>query len=106
MKLILNDGTEYLIDDFNSNSFVMSCATASEAFVIYNTFTSGDNLSGVSVESDGTTVLASEHLISDGMQIAPTPTGFRLILYYHGAAAVSADSEYAQIGRILMGEEV
>lgn len=102
MKLIVSNGSEYTINDFTSNSFLIDFETFSEAANAYQEITS--NMSKVTVEKDGEVAYSAENLISDGVQFTPVENGYMAILYYHGAK-IATDREYAIIGRILMGEE-
>lgn len=103
MILTINNESTYTISDFTSNSFLMDCPTFLEATNAYQDIAA--NLAHVTVEKDGEVVYSAEGLTSDGLQITPTSNGYTAIIYFHGAKASGADSEYAEIGRILMGEE-
>lgn len=105
MKLILAGGAEVTITDYTSNSFLADVDTFAEGVDIYNTISRG--IAEVSVQSnEGDTVMAATDLTLDGVQImAKTTGGFIAIYYYHGAKAATAEDEFSQVGKILMGVE-
>lgn len=105
MKLILAGGAEVAITDYTSNSFLADVDTFLEGVNNYDTISRG--LSEVSIQDDGgETVMAATGLTLDGVQIMQKTTGgFTAIYYFHGAKAATAEDEFSQVGRILMGVE-
>lgn len=104
MKLILAGGAEIDLATFTSNSFVSVTQTFLEAANNYNTFASG--LSDVQVKDGDDVVYAATGLTSDGVQIMKRADGgFTAIYYFHGAKAATAEDEFSQVGKILMGVE-
>lgn len=110
MKLILRDGSEIELANFTSNSFIFLCADEQEFYNIWNKMTP-ENLSRVKITDDSVAVLTLENLIFDSIQatynINRTITGY---IYFHGQEYVpdnmsEQDREYAEVGKILLGEE-
>ena len=111
MKIILRDGTEIGIINFASNTFVVHSDDRQGFISVWEQMTS-DNLARVRVEDDGNTIMDMESLILDGTQTTMNIDGtFTCYFYFHGQEYVheqgmsEEDMEYAQAGRILLGEE-
>jgi len=111
MKLILKDGSDVEIVQYTSNSFVVACADKEEFDLIWDRMTT-ENLSRVDVKDGDATVVSLENIMFDGVQAIyntdRTITGY---IYFHGQEYVTPalseeDMEYAEVGRILLGEEV
>lgn len=104
MKLILAGGLEIELAQFTSNSFIAHPATFQEAVDNYTVFVNG--LSDVQVKDGDVVVYAATDLTSDGVQIMERAGGgYTAIYYYHGAKAATAEDEFSQVGKILMGVE-
>ena len=111
MKIVLRDGTEKEIINFASNSFVVHCEDQQDFFSVWEHMTD-DNLARVRVENDGDVVMDMQNLVLDGTQATKNSNGtFTCYFYYHGQEYLQNDSlseedmQYAQAGRILLGEE-
>lgn len=110
MKLVLRDGSEIELVNFTSNSFIVLCENQEEFNTLWSKMTA-ENLSRVHITDDNVTILILENLVFDGVQATyntnRTITGY---FYFHGQTYVSdtmsdEDREYAEVGKILLGEE-
>ena len=110
MKLVLRDGSEIELVNFTSNSFIVLCENQEEFNTLWSKMTA-ENLSRVHITNDSIVIVTLENLIFDGIQATyntnRTITGY---IYFHGQEYVpdemsEEDREYAEAGKILLGEE-
>lgn len=110
MKLVLRDSSEIELVNYTSNSFIILCTDEQEFYTIWRKMTP-ENLSRVHITDGSIAIVTLENLIFDGIQATyntnRTITGY---IYFHGQEYApdemsEEDREYAEAGKILLGEE-
>lgn len=106
MRIILGTGSTFSISEFGHEHIVFVRDNIEECRLAENALTASGALDTVTVEADGQTIATIT-----GMQIAGTQTIANLDgsitehIYTRGGTYDLDGGEYAQAGRILLGEE-
>ena len=105
-RIILVDGTEYVLADASFGSkFTIICADKEEFEAVWDKMTA-ENLAHVTITADSAVVTTIHNLTPDGAQAVYNPGGtITGHFYFHGGSFVPADAEYIEAAKILMGEE-
>ena len=110
MKLIFNDNSELEISNYTSGAFIIQCNNKNEFFDIWSNKMTNENLSKVQITDGVAPILNMENLTFDGAQVVcNTDSTYTCYFYFHGQNYITIseeDMEYAEVGRILLGEEV
>lgn len=110
MNMILKDGTTIPIVDGSYTEAVVLIAESQQA--VFDTWAqlTPDNLTAVRITHDDDTPLHTLHrAVVDSMQTVPNSDGTYTVHFYMSETVtgdVPTDAEYAQAGKILLGEEV
>lgn len=110
MKMILHNGTSIpVIDGSYSGAVILICDTQQAVMDTWAQLTP-DALKEVRITKDDDTPLHALHgVVIDSMQTVPNPDGTYTVHFYMSETVtgdVPTDAEYAQAGKILLGEEV
>lgn len=107
LKLILKDNTELTLADASyMTQFIFMCENQEAFNDVWSSLTE-ENLSSVTITADGEIVHRMGNLVLDGAQAVINPQGtITGHFYFHGATTItdSADSEYVEAAKILLGE--
>ena len=110
MKMILKDGTTIPIVDGSYTGAVVLIVDDRQALIGTWAQLTPDNLTEVRITRDDDTPLHTLHgVVIDSMQTVPNPDGTYTVHFYMSETVtgdVPTDAEYAQAGKILLGEEV
>lgn len=110
MKMILHNTTTIpIVDGSYSGAVILIADTQQVIFDIWAQLTP-DALAEVHITRDDDTPLHTLHgAVIDSMQTVPNPDGTYTVHFYISETItgdVPTDAEYAQAGKILLGEEV
>lgn len=110
MNMILKDGTTIpIVDGSYTGAVVLICDTQQAVMDTWAQLTP-DALQTVRITQDDDTPLHTLHgVVIDSMQTVPNPDGTYTVHFYMSETVtgdVPTDAEYAQAGKILLGEEV
>lgn len=110
MKMILKDGTTIPIVDGSYTGAVVLIVDDRQALIGTWAQLTPDNLTEVRITRDDDTPLHTLHgVVIDSMQTVPNPDGTYTVHFYMSETVtgdIPTDAEYAQAGKILLGEEV
>ena len=105
LQLILKNDTAIDITESGlSGHIVMHCADSDEFNSIWEQLTP-EAVEEFTVVKDGTTVQSVANAKLSGTQTVTNPDGTLTCHFYLSGELVSQSDEYAEVGRILMGEE-
>lgn len=105
LKMVLQDGTEVDIAEFALPMHaIVQCATKEDALAKWELLTQ-ENLTYVQIQQNGDVLLAFQYAGLSGVQYILNADGTVTAHFYmEGERADNPDAEYAQAGKILLGE--
>lgn len=105
LKMVLQDGTELDLKEFALPMHaIIQCATKDDALTKWELLTQ-ENLTYVQIQQNGEVLLAFQYAGLTGVQYILNADGTVTAHFYmDGERAETPDAEYAQAGKILLGE--
>ena len=104
--MILKDKTNIELEEMaGKRHAVVICNTDREFQRIWNRLKANDNLSEVEITEDGVTVSRIADLVLAGTQTVTNPDNNTITGHFYFDAGSYIPDEYAEAGRILLGEE-
>ena len=105
IRMILKDGTSIELESMTGKSHaVVLCNTGEDFEEIWETMTP-ENLSEVEITEDGERTARIAELVLAGTQTRTNPDDNTITGHFYFDAGYYVPDEYAEAGRILLGEE-
>lgn len=105
LQLVLKDGTAIdIMESGLSGHIVMQCADSEEFNSVWEKLTP-EAVREFTIVRDGEVVQSMANVALSGTQTVTNPDGTLTCHFYLNGDIVSESNEYAEAGRILMGEE-
>lgn len=105
MKIVLANKVEIGIDEFGFPPHaVVNCKDKAEAVTIWEKFTE-DGLVMMQVMQGGEILAAYQYAVLSGVQVVLLEDGSAVAHFYFTGEKVNPDAEYAEAGRIMLGEQ-